>query len=759
MNYHFSGFNYDTEQKILKYGTHTLELTKKYQTLLAYVLSRPNQLISRDDLITHVWQGRVVTHSTIDQSISKLKKDLNQIHKDQYFEAVKGQGFLFLPKVSVDSSESNKTTGSRFNLEWITLIATLVFLFIWLTIKSNDKSVSLPTNASTDAEPTSTQVPSLSTPDNKLKQDNGLLDGSAVYLDHLIQQYPTLTPVKPGKEPTSTKHTLTIDIIQDNLKKLTLQLNLQAFAAHKSTGYLVDLSLFDEQSLIASQQIKSKQLSQLFPQSARWLAQQLGIEAINQTSDSNTFSQNEFALQSYFRAMYAQANGDNNKALTHLHTAIEQDSKFEMAWYEMAVTLWKTSEPSKAIEILQAITTADRLLAFKIALAKAQCFDSIGDFDAASQMYANALLLAENNLDSSRLSQVYINQAKYYSKSEQFQLAQQALAQAKSVTDATQQPQLYGTMMITHAKLAKNNKQPLLAIEKAKQAIVAFQHSGDLTQQMQAKTTLASILLHRNEFNQAEQLLKETLLHAEKQNDLQAISNNRNELAKLFQQTGRFRLAEQQWQSVLTLSAELGLSENSAEAYLWLLQMHLSENNNTQAGADLQKLTQLFHDHPTHNINKKLLVAQLIMAVYQKDMPLSQELLTQLVSNGQELKQVYQGDVALLQQKESVAEMHYLEALLFANTKGRFDQMVMILNRLNALYLIEKSPKLTENLNRTSRLKPFIYPFQKYQAQAIKLTGNHIKALSLMEELKLKSGDFWQSQDQLLLESWKKQQQ
>ncbi len=63
----------------------------------------------------------------------------------------------------------------------------------------------------------------------------------------------------------------------------------------------------------------------------------------------------------------------------------------------------------------------------------------------------------------------------------------------------------------------------------------------------------------------------------------------------------------------------------------------------------------------------------------------------------------------------------------------------MVLNRLNALYLIDKSEILNENLLQTSRLNPFIHPCQKYQSQAAKAVDNHIKALSMMEELILKA--------------------
>jgi tetratricopeptide (TPR) repeat protein len=307
--------------------------------------------------------------------------------------------------------------------------------------------------------------------------------------------------------------------------------------------------------------------------------------------------------------------------------------------------------------------------------------------------------------------------------------------------------------MNTHAKLAREMNQPEVAIEKAKSAIIAFQKSGDRRYQMQAKTVLASILRLRNEFKSAEQLVKESLFHAEQLNNRRGISDNRTKLARLYQQTGRFRLAFEQWQMVLSLNAELELFTNSADAYLWLINLHLTENNVSQAEIDLKILTQLYHEQPIAPINPILIEAQLIVSLFKEDLESSQSYLSALIGTDHDLINMYQGDVALLRGNSMAAELHYLEALIGINPMARFDQMVQVLNKLNALYASTQSPKLNANIQRTLRLKPFIYPIQKFQALSAQAADNPIKALSLMEELKLKAGDYWQYQDQILLES------
>ena len=86
--YYFSDFEYDLNQKILTHKDEVVELTRKNHELLSYLLQNPNRLLPRDELIEHVWNGRVVTNNTIDQCILKLRKTLNACREGEYIESV-----------------------------------------------------------------------------------------------------------------------------------------------------------------------------------------------------------------------------------------------------------------------------------------------------------------------------------------------------------------------------------------------------------------------------------------------------------------------------------------------------------------------------------------------------------------------------------------------------------------------------------------------------------------------------------------------
>jgi len=748
MTYAFAEFIYDPEQQSLLHHGQELSLTKKNHDLLRYLLTHPNQLISRDELIDEVWMGRVVTNNTIDQCVLKLRKTLNACQPDEYIETVYGQGFRFLPTVSSPEDAPVRETGSHISLKVFGVM--LVFIAIWLLWHQGTE----PPGSITTPQ---VHVVSQSARPKSAQPANWMLAGGKNLLGHLLNNVDGLQ-AQQGRinEGHAERAYISFDLWQESSALTQLVVHLHQ-PDQQQPPYQASVQIKWQEDIQASEQLEANQLITLFDHISQWVRQQVRPEAISQSADEQVYTRNEFAMHSYFKAMAAQVSGDSDQAMTYLEAAVEQDPNFKMAWYELAIALRKQADPRKAIGILEAIQTNDQNLAFRVELVKGHCLDSVGELAAAEKVYLEALKWAEESRNPARMASVYISQGILYRKTKQFENAEQALQMAGQVTDPSSQPHLYGTIMSTHAKLAREMNQPLVAIEKAQLAIKAFQQSGDLRYQMQAKTVLASILRQRNEFRQAEQLVKESLFHAEQLKHRRGISDNRTKLARIYQQTGRFQLAHQQWQEVLRLNAELELYGNNADAYLWLLQLHLAENNLEQADIDLKMLRQLYLEHPHKEIGDALNEASLIMAIEQSDVPRAQTFVRELTLQDHPLLAMYQGDLAMLEGKLAASELHYLEAMVLVHGSGRFDQMVQVMNRLNQLYLSFNQPKLVDQLQRTAMFKPFIYPFQKYQAQAAAAAGKHIEAVGLMNELKLKAGDYWQYEDQLLLEQLKQQ--
>ena len=74
-----------------------MRLTVRELDLLEYFVQRPDEVVSREDLLVHVWGYHPDTLTrTVDSTLSRLRKKLESNPKRPiFFESVYGQGYRF----------------------------------------------------------------------------------------------------------------------------------------------------------------------------------------------------------------------------------------------------------------------------------------------------------------------------------------------------------------------------------------------------------------------------------------------------------------------------------------------------------------------------------------------------------------------------------------------------------------------------------------------------------------------------------------
>ena len=70
MRYLFEDYALDTERRELRRGDAPVAVEPKVFDLLAYVIENRGRVVSRDDLIAHVWEGRIVSESALARCIN-----------------------------------------------------------------------------------------------------------------------------------------------------------------------------------------------------------------------------------------------------------------------------------------------------------------------------------------------------------------------------------------------------------------------------------------------------------------------------------------------------------------------------------------------------------------------------------------------------------------------------------------------------------------------------------------------------------------
>lgn len=85
----------DLRKHVLHLGGESIDLTRKEFQLMQLLLSRPGEVISRDEFLDHVWGEDVhITHRTVDTHMASLRKKIERDPEHpSYILSVRGVGY------------------------------------------------------------------------------------------------------------------------------------------------------------------------------------------------------------------------------------------------------------------------------------------------------------------------------------------------------------------------------------------------------------------------------------------------------------------------------------------------------------------------------------------------------------------------------------------------------------------------------------------------------------------------------------------
>lgn len=83
------------ERSVIKENQH-LELTTKTFDVLEYLIENAGKVVSKDEILGHVWNGNFVEESNLPVHISKLRRSLSESRDFRFIETVQGTGYRFV---------------------------------------------------------------------------------------------------------------------------------------------------------------------------------------------------------------------------------------------------------------------------------------------------------------------------------------------------------------------------------------------------------------------------------------------------------------------------------------------------------------------------------------------------------------------------------------------------------------------------------------------------------------------------------------
>jgi DNA-binding response OmpR family regulator len=95
----------DIVNRHVRVGGHELHLTALEQNLLYLLAANAGRLLTRDEILDHVWGADYVAESNVvDRHIRNLRTKLqNSWHRPRYIATVPGRGYRFIPTTAADA--------------------------------------------------------------------------------------------------------------------------------------------------------------------------------------------------------------------------------------------------------------------------------------------------------------------------------------------------------------------------------------------------------------------------------------------------------------------------------------------------------------------------------------------------------------------------------------------------------------------------------------------------------------------------------
>jgi DNA-binding winged helix-turn-helix (wHTH) protein/Tol biopolymer transport system component len=156
----FGEFTLDEKKALLICQEKVITIEPKLFELLLLFVNQQNTIISRQDILEHLWAGSLVTDNAINKLVANLRKVLADDPKNpRYIQTVPKRGYRLICKVTMlesfnlvekspfisnGTSETNNHKNSLSN-KWnskviISLLLVLCSLFLWQTFSNKDKN-------------------------------------------------------------------------------------------------------------------------------------------------------------------------------------------------------------------------------------------------------------------------------------------------------------------------------------------------------------------------------------------------------------------------------------------------------------------------------------------------------------------------------------------------------------------------------------------------------------------------------------------
>jgi predicted ATPase/DNA-binding winged helix-turn-helix (wHTH) protein len=104
MSYRFGDYTLDTQRYELRRAGTPIPLRRKVYDLLAYLLTHRDRVVSKDEVLSHLWPDQIVSPSTLDSCLMEARRAVGDQGRSQdVIRTLRGLGYRFVANVAPQS--------------------------------------------------------------------------------------------------------------------------------------------------------------------------------------------------------------------------------------------------------------------------------------------------------------------------------------------------------------------------------------------------------------------------------------------------------------------------------------------------------------------------------------------------------------------------------------------------------------------------------------------------------------------------------
>ena len=112
MPFQFGGYSVDVECRELRRGAELIDIGPQVFDLLVYLINNRDRVVSKDDLLDAVWEGRIVSESTLTSRINAVRHAIGDTGADQtLIKTIARKGFRFIGEVQEGTKAPQASSG------------------------------------------------------------------------------------------------------------------------------------------------------------------------------------------------------------------------------------------------------------------------------------------------------------------------------------------------------------------------------------------------------------------------------------------------------------------------------------------------------------------------------------------------------------------------------------------------------------------------------------------------------------------------